>query len=502
MAWRGWRDDLTANPVEFITHFTGDWSIRFLAFTLAITPLRKLLRQPELVRFRRMLGLTAFFYGSLHFLTWFWLDRNLDFREMAADLVKRRFILAGSIALFCMLPLALTSTAGWVRRLGAKRWQALHRLVYVSALAAVVHYYWLVKSDIRWPVFYAVVFALLIGSRALLSARRDASGLSLTLAAIERQTPGAVTLRFPLTDGRLAGVKPGQFLTFDWVVNGKVLPRSYSMSSSPLESEHLEITVREEGVVSTFLNRDARPGLTVVARGPYGQFCFDESRHRSIALIVAGSGITPVMSMLRYIERQAPDVDVTLLYGVRTAKDVIFRDEIARLGQRLPRFRYTIAVSRPELDWQGWRGRINRELIEREVSDPLARTFFLCGPAGFMADVKGILLALGVDPARILEERFVPERPKASEAVFPVEFAKSGARFECSSAVSLLEAAESHGIEIPYDCRVGQCGTCATRVLAGEVEMDAEDGLDPALKAQGYRLMCVGHARGPVRLDA
>jgi len=156
------RGELIANPLEYITHFTGDWTIRFLVFTLAVTPLRKLLRLPDLIRFRKMFGLYAFFYGSCHFLTWLWLDKLFDLSEMLKDVVKRPFITAGFVALVLMLPLAVTSTAAWIRRLGGQRWRALHRLVYLSAIAGVVHYYWLVKADIRLPVFYGSLVGVLL----------------------------------------------------------------------------------------------------------------------------------------------------------------------------------------------------------------------------------------------------------------------------------------------------------------------------------------------------
>src|SRR5579864_7012373 len=165
LAWLGWRayqQQLTANPIEFITHYTGDWIIRFLLITLAVTPLRKLFNLPQLARFRRMLGLFAFFYGCLHLMTWLALDKFFDLSEMWKDVVKRRFITAGMTAFLLMLPLAITSTAGWVRRLGFVRWQRLHRLIYFSALAGVIHYYWLVKSDIRLPVLYGTIWAVLM----------------------------------------------------------------------------------------------------------------------------------------------------------------------------------------------------------------------------------------------------------------------------------------------------------------------------------------------------
>jgi sulfoxide reductase heme-binding subunit YedZ len=169
LGWRALHNGLGANPIEFITHFTGDWTLRFLVIVLAITPLRKILRWPDLIRFRRMAGLFAFFYGCLHFLTYIWLDKFFDLSETWKDVIKRPFITAGFLAFVSMAPLAITSTAGWIRRLGGARWQMLHRLVYLSAIAGVVHYYWLVKSDVRWPLAYASAVGVLLVYRILMS---------------------------------------------------------------------------------------------------------------------------------------------------------------------------------------------------------------------------------------------------------------------------------------------------------------------------------------------
>ena len=182
LMWRALEGELTANPIEYITHQTGDWTLILIVCTLAVTPARKLLRLPELIRFRRMLGLFAFFYGLLHFGTWVGLDKFFAWSEMLADVRKRPFITAGFTGFVLMIPLALTSTAGWIRRLGGKRWQALHRLIYVTAIAAVVHYYWLVKSDVRKPLFYGALVALLLALRVgfwLVGRRRKAAGASL-----------------------------------------------------------------------------------------------------------------------------------------------------------------------------------------------------------------------------------------------------------------------------------------------------------------------------------
>ena len=168
------KDDLGANPVEHITHMTGLWTLRFLLITLCVTPLRKLLGQPSLIKFRRMLGLFAFFYACLHITTYAWLYAWLEaaavgnsfWAVVAADVTKRPYITVGLFALLCMLPLAVTSTAGWIRRMGGKRWQLLHRLIYVSAAAGVIHYYWLVKSDVRHPLMYGAGVAVLLLFRA------------------------------------------------------------------------------------------------------------------------------------------------------------------------------------------------------------------------------------------------------------------------------------------------------------------------------------------------
>jgi len=165
LLWKYFHDSLGANPIEFITHSTGDWTLLFLLITLSITPLRRITRQYWLISLRRMLGLFAFFYGTLHFLTYIWLDKFFDVHAMLADVAKRRFITAGLTAFVLMIPLALTSTKGWIRRLGGKRWQALHRLIYLSAAAGVIHYFWLVKADKTKPLEYGAVLAVLLGYR-------------------------------------------------------------------------------------------------------------------------------------------------------------------------------------------------------------------------------------------------------------------------------------------------------------------------------------------------
>ena len=163
------RDGLGANPVEVITHSTGTWALVFLCVTLTTSPLRRLLHQNWFIRFRRMFGLFAFFYGCLHLTTYVWLDKSFDFSEMIKDIYKRPFITAGFTAFLLMVPLAATSTSGMIRRLGGRRWQMLHRLVYLSAIAGAIHYYWLVKSDETVPLRFAAIVGTLLAYRLLVA---------------------------------------------------------------------------------------------------------------------------------------------------------------------------------------------------------------------------------------------------------------------------------------------------------------------------------------------
>jgi sulfoxide reductase heme-binding subunit YedZ len=159
------RWSLGANPIEVITRSTGKWTLVFLLLTLSITPARKLFSQPWLIRFRRMLGLFAFFYVCLHFTTYIWLDKFFDVHEMLRDVAKRKFITVGFTAFVLLIPLAITSTSGWIRRLGGAKWRRLHQLIYVSAICGVIHFLWLVKFDTRRPIYYGTVLAILLAYR-------------------------------------------------------------------------------------------------------------------------------------------------------------------------------------------------------------------------------------------------------------------------------------------------------------------------------------------------
>jgi ferredoxin-NADP reductase len=377
-------------------------------------------------------------------------------------------------------------------------------------------------------VLIAVLFGLLVRSRpsaAKAMTVRSASAaiepasntpvpvsrkpVILQLVRAERQTHDSVSLRFRVTGSQTLRGRPGQFFTFDWLLDGQKLSRSYSISSSPTQTGFVEIAVKKqpEGRVSCFLNERAAIGLTVEARGPLGRFCFQETEHKKIALFAGGSGITPLISILRYIDDLCLDTKATLFYSVRTKRDIIFEGELERLKTRLPNLRLVVILTKPDAGWSGPTGHLRGELISSYLDEVSNHTFFLCGPEGYMNHVTELLKSLGVDEQRILQERFGGKKDERSVSADAqprglAEFEQSNTTVAFFEGQSLLEVAEKFGINITSSCRQGQCGTCATRLLSGEVQMDHEDGLDPALKTQGFVLTCVARAKGDVRLDA
>jgi ferredoxin-NADP reductase len=334
--------------------------------------------------------------------------------------------------------------------------------------------------------------------------------MNLLLARIEQQTHDTRTLRFQVPKERRLSAKPGQFLTFQWTIDGRRVTRSYTISSSPAHENYVEITPKrmEDGCVSVFLNERAKPGLRVEASGPYGRFYFDETLHKSIVLIAAGSGITPMISMLRYIADLELPTPVTLLYCVATAADIIFQNELARLSRSLANFKYEVCLSRPDPAWNGPRGRLTAEFVTQHVIDLNSPTFFLCGPKGFMDNARQILSTLGVRQDQILEESFGESKRSTASRLLetrPAEtvvFIHSQKVCQVSAGSTLLDLAERNKVQIPYGCRQGLCGTCATRVLSGTVQMDVETGLTAEQKTAGYVLPCVSRAEGTIVLAA
>ena len=341
----------------------------------------------------------------------------------------------------------------------------------------------------------------------LREAPKKPTPIKLVLSSVKQETHDTISLRFNIQGRKELSARPGQFMTFHWMIKGKRVSRSYTISSSPNQAGYLEITPKrvKDGLVSRFLHDEARPGLTVEATGPHGTFYFDQSTHQNVVLIAGGVGITPMISMLRYIEALHLPTVVTLLYCVRTSKDIVFEAELERLKSSLIQFNQVVVLSQPEDDWQGNKGHLSRELILENIADLHASTFFLCGPQGFMDAARELLKSVAVDESRIHQESF-GTRP--SSTIQPLKKTDSTVEFVrahriCDSPVgsTLLEVAEANGIPIPFSCRQGQCGTCATRVLRGAVHMEVRDGLTREQIDQGFVLPCVSRAEGAVTLE-
>ena len=335
--------------------------------------------------------------------------------------------------------------------------------------------------------------------------------MTLLLAQTEQQTHDTRTLRFQVLNEKRCCAKPGQFLTFQWTVDGQRVPRSYTISSSPIHENYVEITPKrmENGCASVFLNEQAKPGLRVEASGPYGQFYFDETLHKSIVLIAAGSGITPMISMLSYIDDLKLTHPVTLLYCVRTRADIIFQNELLRLRKSLPNFRYELCLSRPDPTWKGRSGRLTQEFVSQHVTDLNSPTFFLCGPKGFMDSARPDFVRLSASTRTGFFRRVLG---KANGPRSLVQGKPAQSRPSCSFTRRRCVRLPPEPLCWNWQRKAG-CGyhmaagrayavPALRELVSGTVQMDVEAGLTVEQKKAGYVLPCVSRAKGTVVVAA
>jgi ferredoxin-NADP reductase/anaerobic selenocysteine-containing dehydrogenase len=314
---------------------------------------------------------------------------------------------------------------------------------------------------------------------------------------------------------------PGQFCTLVLNIDGKKVVRSYSISSSPTRPFVLEITVKriEGGLVSNWLPDQLKVGDQLEISGPKGKFCLVPGHiPGKLLFLSAGSGITPMMSMSRWLCDLSADVDAIFLNSVQTPKDLVFRHELELLASRHRTFQSVVSTtSRSALPgWQGLTGRIDRAMIEQVAPDLAERQVYLCGPEGFMQTARRVLGEIGFDMARLHSESFALSRSKSDEITsaageppgndvaeqVTIEFARSGKRVSGDKRLPLLEHAEAHGVELEYGCRTGNCGDCKVRLLHGEASSEADFTLSEAERAAGWVLSCVATARTDCVLDA
>jgi ferredoxin-NADP reductase len=339
----------------------------------------------------------------------------------------------------------------------------------------------------------------------------------LRIARIFEEAPGVKTFRLTAPgEGPLPfGYLPGQFLGLTVRQDDKPVRRSYTIASSPTQRDHVEITVRrvEQGVVSGYLHDRVKEGDQLEVAAPFGSFTFTGREADSIVLIGGGVGITPLMTVIRYLTDHGWPKDIFLLYSCRTSRDFIFREELEYLQRRHANLHVVASMTRAAgTEWMGPTGRLTKELIAQSVPNIAGRRVHLCGPPPMMEAVQAILTDLGVPKEQVKTESFTLARGKPEPerhvletgpaVAATVTFVKSGKSAPLPPDRTVLEVAEGIGVEIPNVCRAGVCGVCKTRLLSGSVTMAVQDALTPEDKAKGIILACQAKSTVPISVEA
>ena len=516
LAWDALHHQLGANPVNFAILTTGMLTLIFLMLTLLVTPLRKITGWNWLIFSRRTLGLYAFFYACLHFLIFFSLDRSFSISSTLNEMIERKYLIVGSFALLTMVPLAVTSTNGMIRRLGAKRWHALHRLVYVIAIAGVVHFYMQVKADVRKPLAFAGVLAVLLGYRAVVSrksaltelvreAPRDHAGGAgappyratlahatplkpkpklwsgeLRVARVTAETPDVRTFRFvPPGGGPLPFQhQAGQYLVLSLVIHGKKVNRTYTISSPPTRKDFCEITVKREenGYVSRHLHEMVHEDDMIQVSAPAGRFVFDTAQAGSIVLIAGGVGITPLMSILRDLTDRNWKGDIFFIYSAKSQSDIIFRGELEELRMRYSNVRVHVTLSRADgAEWNGHHGRVTGPFLGMCVPNIAERPVYICGPESMMRSTIQLLRDAGVPADRIKSEEFIA----AKRAEIVPDSLKAGHQTQgATSAATIPELLPDDAEPVLIFARSGKSVALDPNKVLLEIAEDAGVNLD------------------------
>ncbi len=341
----------------------------------------------------------------------------------------------------------------------------------------------------------------------------------LRVSSIVTETPSVKTFRLlPSSNGSLLPFTfvPGQFLNVAFWIGGAKMNRSYSISSSPTEREYVELSVRREprGAVSRHIDDLLKVGDLIEASGPVGKFTFNGTEADSIVLIGGGVGITPMMSIARYLTERSWPGDIFFIYTCRTPSDFIFANEIAALERRNPKLHVAVTISKAEgTDWKGARGRITKEWLTQTVPELASRRIHICGPPAMMDSTKAMLAELGVPPDQVKTEAFGAVKPApaaagttakpTAPATGPlVTFSKNNKSAKIHVGQTVLELSEELAIGIEFSCRVGTCGICKVKMTSGEVEMEVQDALDAEDKANGIILACQAIPKGEVAVEA
>ena len=343
----------------------------------------------------------------------------------------------------------------------------------------------------------------------------------LICRAVRAETHDVKTFVFAPRKGRHFTYRPGQFLTFEFEIDGEAIYRCYTISSSPTRPDTVSITVKRVsgGPVSNWLHDHFRPGMMLRATGPMGDFSWSEAPSQPKYLLLSGgSGVTPMMSMARSAYDLAEIRDTLFVHAARSPADIIFRDELDFMSRRNRSIRvaHICEEDSPHEAWSGLRGRLTRPMLEAVAPDFMERIVFVCGPAPFMAAVRDMLKAVGFDMTRHFEESFnfeelptqdreaveeAAEELSTQVATYRVEFAKTRRVVECPENLTILDAARRAGMRLPSSCAKGLCGTCKSKKLSGEVDMTHQGGIRQREIDQGMVLICCSKPRSDVVID-
>jgi len=341
----------------------------------------------------------------------------------------------------------------------------------------------------------------------------------LRVGSIIRETPNVKTFRLlPSSDDRFLPFTfvPGQFLNLAFWIGGARMNRSYSISSSPNQREYVDLTVRREprGAVSRHIVDLLKVGDQIEAGGPVGKFTFDGTDADSIVLISGGVGITPMVSISRYLTERSWPGDIFFIYVCRTPEDYILADEIVALERRNPKFRVAVTMTRPDgTDWKGPRGHLTKGFLAQTVPNLASRRIHLCGPIPMMDETKLLLAEMGVPPDQLKTEAFGTPKPSpaaagttvkvTAEATGPlVTFSKNNKSSKTHTDQTVLELSEELGIGIEFSCRVGTCGVCKVKMTSGDVDQAVQDALDADDKTNGIILACQAKPKGDIAVEA
>jgi ferredoxin-NADP reductase/DMSO/TMAO reductase YedYZ heme-binding membrane subunit len=549
LGWDAWRGQLGANAVNNGLHITGILSLIFLFLSLLITPLREVTGWNSLIAYRRALGLYGFFYASIHFVIYVALDRMGSLSGTFDEIVSRRFLAIGFVALLLMVPLGVTSTNVMIRKLGPARWKLLHRLAYVAVVLGVIHYYMLVKSDVRQPIAFALVLTPILGFRAVRhyielrksaanngrrllrskitqSNRQDWWKGSLLVANVHSESHDVKTFRLVSENGGELPFEhaPGQYLNLTMSIQGASVRRAYTIASSPTQRAYVEITVKRHpsGIASQHLHDTVQKGDRLEIAAPSGKFSFNGRTTDRVLLIAGGVGVTPVMSMLRYLTDHGWKGRIEFIYVVKTRHDLVFKAELDGIVRRFSNvFLHVFLTREDSIDTDlalrcesHALGYPTESFLRDQASNPNTTPAYMCGPDSMMEAMTLILQKAGYPKDKIFTEVFSSPKSSdvsdaapsqndqangdsASTVAATIVIHPSGTEVEAEQDQSILEAAEYAGILLPFECRSGICGQCKIQCREGRVHMEVTDALSSKERSDGYILACQAKALDP-----